>query len=416
MCHDTDSTDRRTRRRRQRRACSAGCFLLVALLSTHAHGQRDRASPEGEGSTWPLDLAAALTTCAATQCADADDAQCASTCDATRKEAPVCREVDCSECLTSGGQCAAGEDCSERVCVLCGWPDERGELLGACRQSSVPALAAPSAGVVVAALDENVPRQVRRMELPSRRAAWALYELKDRRYHLLLSGDVQSPAPNRPAETGASSARPVPTADISLRDRLGGMGILALIGSARGDDEGAVASIFSAGSSLDDSVRSSLDVPVSARVSSVLAQRSGVDWERYASDPGDLSTHSGRALPAQQKRAAPVTARVAGDDLIDVDGQVDTEHVERVLQRRKEAFQLCYEHALKSDASLSGTLLLDFDVGADGRVTDATVVKDEVASRPLARCVLATLGRIRFPAQQASRRFFTASLTFQRKP
>lgn len=385
MCHAISSAIRPT-------ASSTLCILLLVAAAAEARGKPG--SVDDGAALWTEQLTAALSSCAADQCASADDATCASTCKVLPPDAPVCQPVDCASCIDDVSDCSGEEGCAERICVLCGWPDEAGELQGDCRAST------PAASTGVTDTDVVPP------------APWALYEVKDHHYHLLLAGNVRAPEP----PTRAAKIEAARVAVTSLRERVGAMGILARIGAARSGDDAAVASLFSAGASVDDSVLASLAIPVERQLFIAIPERRPIAGSGSVTELGNLFTPGSHILPAYAKRVSVITARIGADVLIDREEPLDDEHAQRLLQRHKDAFRLCYENVLKSNRSLSGRIVMDLDVGVDGHVMGASTVHDDVASPALSRCVRGTLARIRFPAQPHDDVSLTASLSFQKRP
>lgn len=88
-----------------------------------------------------------------------------------------------------------------------------------------------------------------------------------------------------------------------------------------------------------------------------------------------------------------------GGDAETSGGDIDRNGIRQVFINNQRALQACYERALSTDKGLGGKLVLDFDIGEQGRVLRAemsrgksTLVNDELAS-----CVIARMKSWRFP-------------------
>jgi len=80
-------------------------------------------------------------------------------------------------------------------------------------------------------------------------------------------------------------------------------------------------------------------------------------------------------------------------------GNIDRNGIRQVFLNNQRALQSCYEAALASDKSLSGKLVLDFDIGEQGRVLRADYSRDKstLTNSQLATCVINRMKNWRFP-------------------
>lgn len=79
------------------------------------------------------------------------------------------------------------------------------------------------------------------------------------------------------------------------------------------------------------------------------------------------------------------------------------EVVDRVVKRRAGLYRACYQRELAKDPGLAGTLVVELAVGADGKVTGATVgAASTIASPGLSTCVTGQVGRLVFPVPSAA--------------
>jgi hypothetical protein len=319
--------------------------------------------------------------------------------------------VDCASCLDGAEPCGQDESCAERVCVLCTWPGED-DANALCHASSKGTAEAPNGDEADAAdVGPRARALLRRSALDEggRRPSWALYEVKDHRYRLLTAGFLGAPL-----EALATGNEPVDRSP-AVRERIGKMGMLALIQSSRERGDDAVAHLFTAGLSVEDSVRASLESASTEREHGLVVQAALDSWPAV-SDVRAVLLERALPLPTSDKRVSTVTARMAREQLIDIDGALEDEQAARALARQKDAFQLCYENAYKLEAAPAGRLVVELTVDRGGGVIDAWLSEDELDSDRLSRCVLSTVERIRFPSHPEDELDLTATLSFRRKP
>ena len=87
--------------------------------------------------------------------------------------------------------------------------------------------------------------------------------------------------------------------------------------------------------------------------------------------------------------------------------------IEGILQKYLSQFEYCYEKALLSDASLAGSLRVQWDITTAGRVSHSQILKSQLNNAQLHHCVLHVLGKIRFPRPRGG--YVTVQKTFSFK-
>lgn len=212
----------------------------------------------------------------------------------------------------------------------------------------------------------------------------------------------------------AAAARAAEERRARVREQIAGKGLLAMIGAANSGSDSAVANVFGSGSAIGGDLQSSLEGTAGVGIAGGgEVTRRGTGGGGGAADVGDLSAGGGGAVGTGQKKKAAITARVSADAIADVDGTIDKKGVQRALRARGKAFQLCYETALKQNSKLKGKLVVEFTIGDRGRVVEALVVNDGLGSSSVARCVLDTLKRVRFPPPEDGDVTITNTFVFQ---
>jgi hypothetical protein len=96
-----------------------------------------------------------------------------------------------------------------------------------------------------------------------------------------------------------------------------------------------------------------------------------------------------------------------------VNGELDTDIVRRILRRNQARLAYCYEKQLLVEPALSGTITAHFEIGTDGSVTssDASGVNDEVAS-----CMASVIHGASFPAPKSGTVSVTSTVAVKPAP
>jgi outer membrane biosynthesis protein TonB len=79
-------------------------------------------------------------------------------------------------------------------------------------------------------------------------------------------------------------------------------------------------------------------------------------------------------------------------------GRINPDVIQRPILERKDCMAACFSDALERDASLQGTVAIFFTIGADGRVSAASVSRTEIGDSAFLGCVLDELRALTFPA------------------
>ncbi len=79
-------------------------------------------------------------------------------------------------------------------------------------------------------------------------------------------------------------------------------------------------------------------------------------------------------------------------------GEVSEIDIEKALEKSLARFQYCYEKVLLSDASLAGTILMEWTIDSAGRGSSVKVVRSQINSNPLHSCLSSELSHVQFPS------------------
>lgn len=83
-------------------------------------------------------------------------------------------------------------------------------------------------------------------------------------------------------------------------------------------------------------------------------------------------------------------------------GEISESAIAKALEKALPRFQYCYEKALLTDASLAGTIVLQWTIDTNARVSDTKVVRSQLNNSTLHSCLSAELSKVRFPAPKGS--------------
>ena len=92
-----------------------------------------------------------------------------------------------------------------------------------------------------------------------------------------------------------------------------------------------------------------------------------------------------------------VNINIGADD-IEIEGEIDKAGILRVIRRNRVKFDKCYQFSLQQQASLAGSLKMEWQILSSGSVRKARAIQDSVGSDSLSNCMGRVLSRLRFPA------------------
>jgi hypothetical protein len=75
--------------------------------------------------------------------------------------------------------------------------------------------------------------------------------------------------------------------------------------------------------------------------------------------------------------------------------------IRTIVKRRVDAYQRCYAEGLARDSRLEGRVVARFVIGRDGAPVDVADDGSNLPDKQVIACVLAEVGRLRFPPREA---------------
>lgn len=76
---------------------------------------------------------------------------------------------------------------------------------------------------------------------------------------------------------------------------------------------------------------------------------------------------------------------------------IDKRDVDRIVKMRMDKIRGCYQRALQRDSSLSGEIVVRFEVGTDGTIGSASIKRSSIANSGVESCVREQFLQMRFP-------------------
>lgn len=90
-------------------------------------------------------------------------------------------------------------------------------------------------------------------------------------------------------------------------------------------------------------------------------------------------------------------AKVAIGPIPPPDGALTADEINRVMKSRAGVFRACYEKELSKEPKLAGKVVVNFKIGADGKVVSAAVASSTLSSRTVGDCIARNVLRLAFP-------------------
>lgn len=112
---------------------------------------------------------------------------------------------------------------------------------------------------------------------------------------------------------------------------------------------------------------------------------------------GPVGTQGVGAGAGRGRVKAQTASELGIDEPASVRGGLDREVIRRVILSHRAQIRYCYEKELADRPDLAGRVLVEFVIGADGRVTTARAAEDSLQTQAVGRCVVARVKGWTFP-------------------
>jgi outer membrane biosynthesis protein TonB len=208
------------------------------------------------------------------------------------------------------------------------------------------------------------------------------------------SRDRAAPTKAAPAAKPAESARRA-----QVRKQLSGAGILGVIGAVSEEGGGGLTNVFESGQVVSKDLNEALSERGGIRVTGgTRIGKKGALGAGTSADIGEVDAGAGgSAGELGGRQGVTPKAFVSGGEAVIKTGGIDEKGVRLALQRRAGAIQQCYERALRSNAKLSGKVVLQWLINELGKVELIKIVQNTLADKAVSTCIADTIKSIYFP-------------------
>lgn len=93
-------------------------------------------------------------------------------------------------------------------------------------------------------------------------------------------------------------------------------------------------------------------------------------------------------------------------------GSIAESLIEKALAKHLQKLQYCYEKSLLTDATLSGTVKIQWDIFPGGKAKKVKVVRSQMNNKGLHSCITREIGRIKFPSPRGGSVTVTKPFSF----
>lgn len=234
-------------------------------------------------------------------------------------------------------------------------------------------------------------------------------------------GDDEKKEPKKEAKkpkkkAGKETSKPSAEASAKARKeamakKVAGKGLLKVLGASNGKSDGALADVFSEGTGsmgdLGDAFSGIQGVDI-AGGGEESGTRGGGSGEGVGI--GDIGTEGGGSVETGKKTEVAVKGSAAAQ-APEVDGELSSAQIARVMKRQLKALRDCYERALKRDRSLKGKIVIRFEILETGRTSDVDI-EDSMGSSDVVKCIKGRAKYWRFPKPDGGSVFVAYPVVF----
>lgn len=197
----------------------------------------------------------------------------------------------------------------------------------------------------------------------------------------------------------------------AISKAVAGKGLLKVLGS-NGKSDGALNDVFAEGGgavgSLGDAFSGiqGVDIASSGGQTGTRGGGSGTGV-----GIGDLSTEGGGSVNSGTKTETAVRGD-ARAEAPEVDGELSQAEISGVMKRNLKALRDCYESALKRDRTLSGKVVIRFEILEDGRTANIEFEDSSLKSADVVSCIKGRAKYWRFPKPEGGSVFVAYPIVF----
>ncbi len=197
-----------------------------------------------------------------------------------------------------------------------------------------------------------------------------------------------------------------------------------LLGALSTEGGGAFANVLAGGAVLGnaaDVLAQAEGVGIANGAAGAVTMRSGSGTGGRVGDLGTLAARGGNST--LDEGAAPVREEHIRGNFKPLDGEAiggagdfDAKLVIAMIRQKQSAIKSCYEHRLRTNATLEGKVAVEFTIEQSGTISKPRVTENTANDQELASCVLAVLKGFRFrPGPEGGSVTFAFPFVFSRQ-
>lgn len=214
-----------------------------------------------------------------------------------------------------------------------------------------------------------------------------------------VAKDVSSKKNRTPRDT-ATRVKEEAQKRAEMREKVAGMGLLKLIGTAgnSASGSGVISDVLGEGGK-DKDIDSALAGVKHIGIATSSGQRSrkgdaGATKVAKIKNVKAVKSSGKVGIAKRREKAVKGAAKLGAPE---VDGTMSSRDIGKVFRMNRSAIQRCYEKALKSNPTLKGKIAVTFMINAKGRVEMVEISDDTMKNSSVSSCIKNLVRRWRFP-------------------
>ncbi|HSW59567.1 MAG TPA: AgmX/PglI C-terminal domain-containing protein [bacterium] len=200
-----------------------------------------------------------------------------------------------------------------------------------------------------------------------------------------------------------------------MQKKVAGKGLLKMIGSVGEGGQGGFISDVLGDGGKDRDIDTALSgvKQIGEATSSSQRSRKGDDGATETAKIDNLNVKaSDGKIDIKGRAEKAVVGRASVGSAAEVDGQIDSASMNKILRGSGAAIKRCYDKALLVNPTLKGKVALSIMINTQGRVEAADVVEDTIGDKSVSSCIQGVISRLRFPKPDGGPVSFVFPVTF----
>lgn len=200
-----------------------------------------------------------------------------------------------------------------------------------------------------------------------------------------------------------------------MQKKVAGRGLLKMIGSVGEGGQGGFISDVLGDGGKDRDIDTALSgvKQIGEATSSSQRSRKGDAGATETAKIDNLNVKaSDGKIEIKGRAEKAVVGRASVGSAAEVDGQIDSKSMNKILRGSGAAIKRCYDKALLLNPTLKGKVALSIMINTQGRVEAADVIEDTIGDKSVSSCIQGVVSRLRFPKPDGGPVSFVFPVTF----